>query len=146
MRIVLLFALTFILLNCKNNTTVPQSHPLKHPQFKIIAQPRGDWVDGWLYIHEVMDYIFKSKSEKIEALSKLSKIGYGPNKSSFLIHNDRNISVNGNIFSNISSALDFIQKNNLKRVLYVTNTSFPRQIPENIKIPGVDFWVLDHRK
>ncbi|HLD35855.1 MAG TPA: hypothetical protein VJC37_03965 [Planctomycetota bacterium] len=123
------------------------NHPLNHADFKIIDRPRSQWVQGWMHHNQVMAYIFKSDAERNLANAKLLEAGYGEDKTNYIYTNNYDITVNGTIFPDIKGAKKYIKDKKITKILYTDGEeSFPETIPDEIKIKGVEFWLIDWRK
>lgn len=129
-----------------NQTEVMNKHPLNHPEFHIQDAPISSWSDGWNYHTDVMEYLFKSEEERVLAISKLLEAGYGYGKKDYLFVSGKNISVNGVNFKSLEEARNYIRRENMKKVLYTDQTTFPKSIPDDIIMHGVEFWLIDWRK
>ena len=99
-----------------------------------------------MYLGGVMSYLFKSDTERKLAVSKLRKSGYGEGKTNYIYINGKNISVNGNIFSDLTKAKEYIKKIKIKEVLYINKSTFSEKVPEKVKINGVEFWSISSDK
>jgi len=128
------------------NTHNAGSHPLTNKNLKIIDYPTGIWESGWLYHTEVMEYLFKSKQDRVLAEEVLLNAGYGAGKTDYIYVAGSHIAVNGKIFSDLNEAKEYIRRKKLKKVLYADASTFPKKIPDDVKMQGVGFWVLDWRK
>ena len=119
---------------------LPDDHPLKHPKFKLIDTPSGDWSDGFIDIHDVMDYIFTTDLERSYAIKRLLKAGYGQKKNNFLYFHKGKITINGNVFYKNTQAKLFLEKSTLKkiRVFILAKNEFPKEL----KTDGIYFYMI----
>ena len=119
---------------------IPADHPLKHVELEIIDTPRGAWADGFLDIHEAMDYIFASAEEKKLAINALLKKGYGHGKTDFIYFKDSKITVNGSVFNSIKEAKEYLRSSAIKklRVFVFEKEDFPT----DIKVDNIDFYMI----
>jgi hypothetical protein len=117
-----------------------KQNPLKHPNFKIISVPRSSWCSGYIYIHDVMDYIFKSKPERELAVKELLNAGFGAGKTNYLYIKNKKITINGKIFNTVAEAKNYIIQSKIKkiRVFGVTKKDFPN----GMKVKGISFYII----
>lgn len=119
---------------------LPEDHPLKHPKFKLIDIPSSDWSDGFIDIHDVLDYIFTTELEKTYALKRLLQAGYGQEKTNFLYFYKGQITINGYVFDKYSQAKLFLEKSTFKkiRVFILAKNEFPKEL----KTDGIYFYMI----
>ena len=119
---------------------LPDDHPLKHEKFKLIDHPLGHWSDGYVDIHDVLDYIFKSPKERSLAITRLLQAGYGQSKTDFLYFKDEKVTVNGAVFNTLEDAKEFLKSSAIKklRVFILAKNEFR----EEIKVPGISYYMV----
>jgi len=77
MKIRVTIILVTFLLSATIRAELPATHPLMHPNFRVVTWPSGVWMDGWLNINQVAAYILGSDDERSAARAALEKAGYG---------------------------------------------------------------------
>ncbi|MCM8541630.1 MAG: hypothetical protein NE328_15280 [Lentisphaeraceae bacterium] len=121
-------------------TDLPDDHPLKHPKFKLIDIPSGEWADGYIDIHDVLDYTFTSRLEQKYAILRLLEAGYGHGKTDFLYFKKDKITINGSVFESIPEAQNYLKKSAIKKIrAFVLSASV---FPKEIKVDGIHFYMI----
>ena len=119
---------------------LPLLHPLKHPEVEVVDVPTGTWADGFIYIHDVMDYIFASEAEKTLAVNILLRFGYGQGKKDYLYFNGKKSTVNGKVFETYGDAKAFLISSNIKKLqVFIKNKE---DFPAEIKTDNVKFFMI----
>lgn len=126
---------------------LPMSHPLRHANPKVVAIPLSSFPDGGIYIHEVVRYILGSEDEAAAARQLLEASNYGPAGRHYLLCSHSKAVADGKAFPNTKSAVEYLRKNHVESVLYLTHeTSFPKTIPADIMHSGLLIRTLDWHK
>lgn len=119
---------------------LPLLHPLKHPEVEVVDVPIGTWADGFIYIHDVMDYIFASEAENTLAVNILLRFGYGHGKKDYLYFNGKKSTVNGKVFETYGEAKTFLKNSNIKKLqVFIKNKE---DFPAEIKSDNVKFFMI----
>lgn len=119
---------------------LPEDHPLKHPKFSLISVPVGDWSDGNMDIHDVLDYIFTTDAERTYAIQRLYAAGFGQDKTNFLYFKKDKITINGYVFDKFKDAKLFIEKSKLKKIrAFILGKN---EFPKELKTDGVYFYMI----
>jgi len=124
----------------EQSNKLPIEHPLNHVELEIIDSPLGNWADGFIYIHDVMDFLFASEDERKLAQATLLKFGYGEGKTDYLYFKDSKATLNGTVFNTINEAKDFLSKSTIKklRVFILKKEDFPSEI----KVDNIEFYMI----
>jgi hypothetical protein len=125
--------------------TNASTHPLKHPEFKMVTAPQGTWNSHWMYPNAVMSYLLGRPREAALARRVLAECGLGQGDKSYLFvaRAGTPLAVNGNVFKTRQQAVAFIRKEKIPKLLYVPeNNAFPTQIPVWLDEEGIQVWVL----
>ena len=131
--------LLLIVLLTSSTLFAKEIHPLKHPKCKVITVPLGKWYDGFIYIHDVMDYIFKTDNERKLALQKLSEVGFSGKETSFFYSDGQKFTINGHVFENVSQAVEYLKKSKIKEIRVFTKEE---AFPKKLKMSKVKFYII----
>ncbi|MDD4872923.1 MAG: hypothetical protein PHR77_20405 [Kiritimatiellae bacterium] len=142
-KIILICALTA---SC-STSKLDSSHVLCHPKLKVQTHPTGTWIKGWIYHTDVMEYLAGTYAERQRATAILESAGFCRGKTDYIFFSKKGpIVVDNKVFKSKEEAVEFIKKQHLTRVLYCDGSIFPKDLPNGLRVDGVDFWLLDWKK
>ena len=114
-------------------------HPLEHPNFQIMESPVGKWDDGYIYIHDVLKYLFKSENERSLAKDKLSKIGFSDKDINYFYMVDNKYTINGKIFDDIKTTKEYLKTSRIRKIRVFTTEE---QFPNELKTVNIEFYLI----
>jgi hypothetical protein len=124
------------------------NHLLNHPELHINFYPVSYFREGYIYVEDVMEYVFKSEPERKLAIKRLSECGYGKGKQAFLYISGKNITLNGEVFKDYDSIKNQIKKDKIKkiRVFGYIRKNKNKKLPEELRVEGVEYYKIPWTK